>query len=1174
MICIDHSPKLLHRYVISLGATLIIFIATTAGGRAQTTFGSLTGNVTDSSGAAVPNVSIEATHVQSNYRYTTQSNEVGNYTLPQLREGEYRVRATAQGFSEFIAQNVLLQAREERRLDIRLQVGTLGSAVEITAGAALIETETARIGDSKDAEMIKNLPLNTRSLYSFLALTPGVLGAGGGQATRRFAGSRLNQSEQSIDGITVSNGFDGTQISPLVSYVESFQEVRVDMANNSADIGSVGQVTVVSKSGTNELHGNVFDYYVTPWFRARNPFAAARGAGVRHQPGGSIGGPLVIPKVYNGRNRSFFFFSFETSRGSNVNQLLNPSVPPIPWRGGDFSSLLSSQQRNFTIPANSLNNCAGSPGTVVSLTNPDGSPALAGQIYNPFDTVSTTRCNPMTGRVETRLEALPFAGNRIPLGDINDVSRRIQERFYPLPNFGDTSVFAAQNYREQKGRQFDPQTYYTVRLDHRFSDSSFIFGRWTWAREHSRDYEANLPAIGQRWQTRDTRAFNLSYTHSLRPTLVSETRWGFAYNDNPRNGPLLGKEVVDSLGITGLVDDLPDINGLLDVRFEGVGLTRITQTPWRHPGFKNFAQQWQQHLNWYSGRHSIKSGFILSRVRFEDNQAPAALFGDVRFSNRYTGHPYADFLLGLPSSSARAFPQVEISRLRWAYDLFVADDFKVTPKLTLNIGMRYELHPTYKEENGMQSTFDIASGKIVVPNGSLSKISPLMPTGYVDIIEARVAGLPGDRLIKTDKNNFAPRIGLAYRPWDNDTVIRAGFGIFYDVVPRAENAGGAPFVINEPSYDNPAFNNPQGLPVVIFPTVFPNSVAGPTTITIPTAFNPDLRSPFSMQYNLTLEHQRWNTGFRLSYIGTNTRQGEWMFNINQPVADERTFDQKRQLRMFPRYPGINYLTNGAGHQYHSFSVEVERRFSKGISYQASWVWARDIGDLDRGGAPENAYDRERERGVWLDIPTHRLTGNVVYELPFGRSKRWLNSGGAANTIFGGWEISGIYSYHSGQFMTPLWTGPDPTGTVFTTGGTRPNVTIRPDQLRDPNLPSSERTVERWFDVSAFGAPPRGRFGNASRGAIKGPDSKVLHAGLAKAFKFGEQERMRLRFEIIATNVLNHPNYSSLTGDDPLMAEGLNISQLGRVGVLTDVGGTSDLDLSGPRSFRVGIRFEW
>ena len=484
----------------------------------------------------------------------------------------------------------------------------------------------------------------------------------------------------------------------------------------------------------------------------------------------------------------------------------------------------------------------------------------------------------------------------------------------------------------------------------------------------------------------------------------------------------------------------------------------------------------------------------------------------------------------------------------------MTDDFKVTPRLTLNIGLRYELHPSYTEENGLQSNFDIETGKIVVPKGSLSKISPLLPRNYVDVVEASSA-----RLLKTDRSNFAPRIGVAYRPWGNDTVIRAGFGVFYDVVSRPESAGGSPFVINEPS-----FTNPTGAPTVIFPRVFPATVAGPTTVGIPTAIRPDIQTPYSMQYNLTVEHQRWNTGFRISYIGTNTRQGDYQFNINQPVPDNRPDVDKP--RRFPNYPGINYLTNGAGHQYHSLAIEVERRFVKGFSYQGSWVWARDIGDIDRGESPENAFDRERERGVWLDIPTHRVTGNLIYELPFGRGKQWLNSGRAAHAILGGWEIAGVYSYHSGQFITPMWTGPDPTGTAFTSNRTPAQVTIRPDQLRDPNLPSSQRTTTRWFDTTAFSAPPSGRFGTASRGAIKGPTSNVFHAGLAKYFNFGE--RLKLRLDMTATNLFNHPNYSPLEGG------GLNLSQTAQFGVLNGVGGTSDLDQSGARSFRAGIRIEW
>ena len=231
-------------------ALFALFVLAASKVAAQTTYAGITGTVTDPNGAVVPTAAIEATHIQTNYKYTANSNDVGVYTLSQLREGDYTLRAKAAGFQEFVAQDIQLVSRDLRRIDIQLRVGAVETVVEVTAGATLIETETARIGNTKGAGTLQRLPLNTRSLYDFLGLTPGVIGAGGGQATRRFAGSRVNQSDQSIDGVTVSNGFDGTQISPLVSYIGSFQEVRVDLANNTADIGSIGQVTVISKSGT------------------------------------------------------------------------------------------------------------------------------------------------------------------------------------------------------------------------------------------------------------------------------------------------------------------------------------------------------------------------------------------------------------------------------------------------------------------------------------------------------------------------------------------------------------------------------------------------------------------------------------------------------------------------------------------------------------------------------------------------------------------------------------------------------------------------------------------------------------------------------------------------------------------------------------------------------------
>lgn len=349
---------------------------------------------------------------------------------------------------------------------------------------------------------------------------------------------------------------------------------------------------------------------------------------------------------------------------------------------------------------------------------------------------------------------------------------------------------------------------------------------------------------------------------------------------------------------------------------------------------------------------------------------------------------------------------------------------------------------------------------------------------------------------------------------------------------------------------------------MIFPRIFPLQASGPTTISIPNAVNPDLRRPYSMQYTATIEHQRWNTGFRLSYIGTNTRQGQWSYNINQPVPDARLFVDKP--RMFPNYPGINYVTNGAGHQYHAMTVTAERRMARGFHYQLSYTLARDIGDIDLAQSPENAYDRKRERAVWEDIPTHRVGGNFIYELPFGRGKRWLAGGNRITRhIVGGWTISGIYSMTSGNFLTPLWTGPDPTGTAYTTSRTPAQVTIRPNYLYDANLPSDQRSLTRWFDPAAFAAPTLGSYGSAAKGVIKGPGVNVVDAGLAKFFPI--RERMQLRWEITSTNFLNHPNWS---------VPGLNITALSQVGVITAASGTHSLDQPGARAFRTSLRLEW
>jgi hypothetical protein len=272
-----------------------------------------------------------------------------------------------------------------------------------------------------------------------------------------------------------------------------------------------------------------------------------------------------------------------------------------------------------------------------------------------------------------------------------------------------------------------------------------------------------------------------------------------------------------------------------------------------------------------------------------------------------------------------------------------------------------------------------------------------------------------------------------------------------------------------------------------------------------------------------------------------------------------------QPRLFPAYPAINYLTNGAGHQYNGFTAEVKRRGAKGLTYQLSYTLARDIGDLERGQSPENAYDRTRERGPWIDIPTHAVTGNVIWDLPFGKSpNRFMNA------VIGGWSTAVIHTYHRGRFLTPLWTGPDPAGTAYTTSSAPATVTIRPDILSNPNLPDSQRSVNHWFNPAAFAPPAPGRFGTSAPGVIIGPSLQVWDAGIFKTFRV--RERVTVRFEATAVNVLNHPNYN-----DP----NVNISQAGNVGVISGVGGastvsgaSSPLDPSGARAFRTGLRVEF
>ena len=563
--------------------SLILLTLTPAAMTAQTTFATITGTVTDGTGAVVRGAAVSATNAETSVVTKTTTNDDGVYTVGQLREGPYLLSISAPGFREFLATDIVLVTRDLRRIDAVLQTGGFEAVVKVTAGSTPIELETARVSDVRTADQLRTLPLNDPGVYSTLAITPMMSFRGG---TYTFAGSKLNQSQFAIDGTSMSDGVNETPIGPLANYIESFKEVKIDIANNSAESASLGQVTIVSKSGTNRFAGVVFDYYQSPILRVKNPFSMRRGSGVVHFPGLALGGPAVIPQLYDGRGRTFWFVSGETVNGSSASADLNPTVPLEAWRRGDFSAL--------------------------------GVPIR----------------NPLTGEV--------YADGRIPLSALNPVALRLQERFYPLPNTGASTTLTANNYRETVETDRSKPYYATARIDHNFGDNDRIFARFTFHQATNPVWEGNLPTIGMRQQLRQNKALTFSYTRILGPSLINELRYGHAYNNNPISGPIRGLEVVDFLGLRGLAPGFPDIGGILKVSFPGTALTGLSQIDVQNPGFLNRIHQIQDQLTWLRGTHSLKFGTDIRRVDWEEMTAPASLFGSIDFTGRFTGHPYAD----------------------------------------------------------------------------------------------------------------------------------------------------------------------------------------------------------------------------------------------------------------------------------------------------------------------------------------------------------------------------------------------------------------------------------------------------------------------------------------------------------------------------------------------------
>ncbi|PYV08764.1 MAG: hypothetical protein DMG07_24855 [Acidobacteria bacterium] len=647
---------------------------------------------------------------------------------------------------------------------------------------------------------------------------------------------------------------------------------------------------------------------------------------------------------------------------------------------------------------------------------------------------------------------------------------------------------------------------------------------------------------------RRTHSAILSDTHVFSPRLINEFRLGFIRHTQPQHSAVKGKELVDLLGLTGYPGGL-DGSGLLAIA--GTQTSRDTQNSWNAV----------DSVSWVKDRHSLKMGVdLLHNGDSRYPASPSAQFGSFTFNGFATGQAFGDFLLGIPQTAARAsnIGPYYGSNNEWA--LFFQDDWKVTPRFSLNLGVRYERHLPWAEASDRIHTFDVATGSLVVPSAAvIALIHPLFPKN-IPVLTADRAGFPERSLIDTDTHDFAPRLGFAWRTGAWDVVVRGGYGLYYNFESRKgfRNMTSGPFVATE-TFDNQIT---QGQPLWSWPLAFPTGAARPlgTQDVFATAAN--LFSSYTHQWNFTLEKQLGAQGFRLSYIGNSSMQLPYRRNLNQPRPGTTAFNQN--LRPFPLFRNITYFDRGATQSYNAFQFEVRRPLSRGLSLTAHYTWAKNLTDSDDdsefGESIENAYDRGRERGNVQYTPRHRFVAYTLWDVPVGRGRSLLSTAHPLiDGFLGGWTVSTNTAAYTGVWYTPIFTGRDISNTNVTSG--------RPDRLCDGNFDG--QNLDRWFDTSCFALPAAGvgRFGNAGRAIIQSPGFAGVNLGLFKYFSLREQLKLRLQGHVM--NLFNHPRFGGTAG-----APDMNITSAsaGKISATDGSHGLSDIWPN--RQIEVGLRLSW
>lgn len=1076
---------------LKLVGILFVLLGLAIAGLQAQTLGEITGQVSDTTGAMIAGATVTVTNEDTNAVRTVVTNTSGAYGAPSLNPGKYTVKAESAGFQTVVRSGIELQVQQTARIDFDMQVGQVSEVIEVSGGAPLLTTENATVGSVVENRRIVELPLNGRNFLQLVALSPNVsFGfASNGTAQGRQGGQRSDQNiaisgQRSEFNYFTLDGIDNTDVSfnvyIFLPSIDALQEFKVQSGVFPAEFGrATAQINVSTKPGGNNYHGALFEFLrnsnldaanfgFTSVHPAKDPFK-------RNQFGFSLGGPVWIPKIFNGKNRLFFMANFEGLRDRKGIRSVG-NVPSVAMRGGNFSGISNG-------------------------------------IYDP-----ATRARQADGTIT----AQQFPGNIIPSTRFDTKTQQLLE-FYPAPNIPGAGL--ASNYQNSEGRKID-QDQFTIRIDFVESSSSTWTGRYSYGDELNYTPQT-FPLQGTKLQTFPKQVL-FSNIRVLSPTTVNEFRFGYSrwINENLNYNAQVRDVVGELGGIPGVAEPIPDIWGIPQMGISGF-------SGFGDHGFlpfidRNDTFQFVDSMSMVRGAHSLRFGVEIRKHRFNElgNSFPRGAFnfdGNATqnpASRTGTGAAFADYLLGLVRTSDAALILADTQLRSTPQSYYIDDVWKIRPNITLNLGLRYENTPPYYDENDsivnalVTSAFDPAQHPTLVRAGE-GDFYENVPFRFNPAIKTvRSNDLMGRRLVDRDNNDFAPRLGLAYSPMAKWT-LRAGFGAFY-----VQDSGNTRFDLGRNVAGRRRGEANNDFPDLTLASPFQDLRAGTVSVPYVLANMQDRRTPYVLQYLFNIQRQlTQNMALEIGYMGNQGHKLERIIALNIPKPGPGAVANRRP---WPELGTVQEVANTVNSSYNSLAIKLQQRFAQGLTFVTSYTWSKV---LDTGSAirthgtdplfPQNNYNWGIDRGLAQFDVKHRFVTSFLWEVPLGRGRRWMDTGGITNAVLGGWQIGSIITAQAG-FPFTLVSQQD-------RANDGQGNYQRPDYNgQEWRIPDGQRGPQLWFNTKAFALPALYAYGNLGRGSLIGPGLFGWDFSLAKDFRTFEGQHLEFRFE--AFNFPNHPNF--------------------------------------------------